>query len=143
FVAAVAGGVEATDQVHQRGLARARRPHDRDEVATRDAQVDALERHHFGLGAGRVDLAEAAGFDHRGPRGGCVRVHDRGRSPVITTSPASRLPETSVVVPSLAPMRTITRCGRPSTSLYSGARRAPTSADTAASHFARCASSSV
>src|SRR5690606_7961825 len=142
-VAAAAGRVEAADQVHQRRLARTRRPHDRHEVAARDAQVDALERDHLGLRAGRVDLAQPARLDHRWPRGRRVRAHDRGRSPVITTSPALMLPDTSVVLPSLAPMRTITRCGRPLTSLYNGARRAPTSADTAASHFARCASSSA
>src|SRR3546814_3881774 len=81
--------------------------------------------------AGRVDLAQAAGPDHR-HRVDRLR-HCCLRSPVTTRSPASMSPETSVLVPSPAPMRTITACGWPSTSLYSGARRAPTSADTAAS----------
>ena len=40
--------VETAEQVQQRGLARARRPHERDEVAARQIQVELLEhRHHF------------------------------------------------------------------------------------------------
>src|SRR3546814_4546168 len=111
ILAAAAGGVQAADQVHQRRLAGAGRPHDGDEITTADAQFRALERDHLGLRAGRVDLAQAAGPDHR------HRVNRRRhcclRSPVTTRSPASMSPETSVLVPSPAPMRTITACGWP------------------------------
>ena len=54
-VAALRRRVEAADQVHQRGLARPRRPHDRDVLAPLDVdreaaqRVDLLVAHHVGL----------------------------------------------------------------------------------------------
>src|SRR5690606_24403801 len=140
LVAAAAGRVEATDEVHQRRLARSGWPHDGHEIATRDLQVDAAQGHDLGRRARRVDLAEPAGEDHRrGARGG----HCAARSPTIATSPSSTGPEISVAVPSLAPMRTITSRGAPSTSRYSGARVAPTRLATMPSQRVRCASSRV
>ena len=48
FDGARGGAVETPEQVQQRGLARARRPHERHEVAARQIQVEFLEhRHHF------------------------------------------------------------------------------------------------
>jgi hypothetical protein len=59
-----AGRVEAADQVEQGGLARARRPHQRDEVALGDVQVDAVQ-HLDALGAADVGLGQAADLDQR------------------------------------------------------------------------------
>src|SRR5690606_16451672 len=107
-----AGGVEAADEVHERGLAGTRRPHDGDEGAVLDAQIHVAERHHLGFGSGGVDLAQAAGLDDRhGP------AHRAARSPVISRSPPASPPETSVAVPSVAPTRTITGSGCPFVSL--------------------------
>src|SRR5690606_17379532 len=127
-VAALARGVEAADEVHQRRLARTRGSHDGDEGAVLDAQVDILQRHHLGLGAGGIDLAERACLDDRG--GG---IHRAARSPVISRSPAWRSPDTSVAVPSVAPTRTITGSGLPPTRRYTVARVAPTRLATEAS----------
>src|SRR5690606_24051168 len=101
-VAAGTRGIKAADQVHQRRLARPRRPHYRHERAVLDAQGDVLQRNHFGLGAGGVDLAQGAGLDDRH---GCA--HRAARSPVMSWSPACSAPEISVAVPSVAPTRTI------------------------------------
>ncbi len=62
-----AGGrpVEAADDVHRGRLAGARRPHDGDELALADRQVDAVERAHLGLSAAVV-AADAAQFDQGG-----------------------------------------------------------------------------
>ncbi len=43
---ALVGDVESRDEVQQRRLAAARRPHDRDELARRDVEVDAAQRAH-------------------------------------------------------------------------------------------------
>jgi len=54
--------VEAADEIEQRGLARARRPHQRDEVALGDVEVDAVQ--HFDLlRSALVGLGESAGGD--------------------------------------------------------------------------------
>src|SRR5690606_37348377 len=54
-----AGRVQPTDQVEQRGLAGAGRAHQRDEIAFRDFQVDAVQ--HFDLlRAALVALGEVA-----------------------------------------------------------------------------------
>ena len=57
--------VETAEQVQQRGLARAGRAHERDEIAARQIQVELLEhRHHFV--AALVLLGHAAqARDHR------------------------------------------------------------------------------
>src|SRR4029079_6203724 len=62
-VAALARRVQAADQVHQRGLARARGPHDRDVLAAFDFDVDSAEGVDF-LTAHHVGLPEVAGFDN-------------------------------------------------------------------------------
>ena len=48
-VAARRRPVEAADDVHERALAGARRAHDRDELARRDRERDAVERAHLDL----------------------------------------------------------------------------------------------
>jgi hypothetical protein len=123
-VRALARRIQATEQVHQRRLARTRRPHDRDELAAPDAQVDIAQCNHFGLAAFRVDLAECAGFDHRPVACGvaeegfhCVVFCSARCAPTMTASPAAMSPETSVFEPSDTPTRTIAICGLPSTSL--------------------------
>ena len=54
-VRAARGGVERTDEVHERGLARARLPHHRHPLAAADVEGDAVEGAHLLL----ADLVEA------------------------------------------------------------------------------------
>ncbi|KAG1393634.1 hypothetical protein G6F59_014324 [Rhizopus arrhizus] len=56
---AAAGVVQAADQVEQGGLARTGGAHQRDEVAARDVQGDAVQHLHF-LGATLVGLGDVA-----------------------------------------------------------------------------------
>ncbi len=46
-VLAAAGRIQAPDQVHQRGLARSRRPHDRDVLVAADLQIHSAQRVHL------------------------------------------------------------------------------------------------
>src|SRR5262249_31402329 len=62
-VAAARRLVEAADHVHQRRLAGAGRPHDRDELAGLDVEVDAAQGVHL-VRAHAVDLGELADADH-------------------------------------------------------------------------------
>ena len=62
-VAALAGRVQAADQVHQRGFARARRAHDGDVLVALDADVDAAQRVHLLLRAHVVGLPQVFGAD--------------------------------------------------------------------------------
>src|SRR5690606_26662994 len=145
LVGTAGGRVQAADQVHQGGLAGARWPHDGDELAALDTQVDAAQRRHLGLGTGRIHLAQPPGEDHRDPvgRGHCAPPALE-RSPVMTWSPSAiPPPDTSVSLPSLAPSRTITGCAAPSTSLYRVTRLALTRLASALSHCFLRASSRV
>src|SRR5262249_56716619 len=54
--------VEPADQVQQRRLARPRRPHQRDEVATRNVEVDAVQNLDR-LAAAPIRLGDAANLD--------------------------------------------------------------------------------
>ena len=117
-----AGGrrVETADEIHQRRFAGTGRPHDRDEFAVFDLQVHALERGHFGFGAGGIDLAQYPRFDH-GMRGAGARdcIHLPGSAvctPTITCWPALMSPVISVLLPSDAPTRTMICFGLPSAS---------------------------
>ena len=65
-VVALAGRVEAADQVHQRRFARARRSHDGDVFVALDAHVDAAQRVHLLLRAHVVGLPQIFGADHAG-----------------------------------------------------------------------------
>jgi len=61
---AAAGAVESADHVEEGPLTRARRPHDRDELAAADVEVDALERPEH-LVAGDVALLDVFRADDR------------------------------------------------------------------------------
>ena len=61
-VTAAVGQVQATQDVHERGLARARRPHDGHELARVDLQRHAAQRVH-GLPAHGVGLGERLRVD--------------------------------------------------------------------------------
>src|SRR5438309_300788 len=107
------GYVEATEDVHERRLARARGTHDRDELARSDVEIDAPERVHRDLSTDRVGLCDAAelddALDHRpmntGPPPGpppptrCVAV---ARVCGRTTKSPSETPETTSVTVSFA-----------------------------------------
>ena len=56
---------ESADDVEQRGFARAGRPHDGQELAALDVQIDAAQRRHVDF-AHAVDLAQIARLDDGG-----------------------------------------------------------------------------
>src|SRR5690606_37195035 len=102
--------VEAADDVHRGGLARAGRCHDGDEFAAVDLQVHPVQRPHLGL-ALAVDARDVAEFDQR--------CHGLLWS-VITRSPsASSSEETAIILPSEAPRVTFTFTGCPASSTQS------------------------
>ena len=72
-VLAAGRAVEAADQVHEGGLARARRAHDGDELVLPDDHVDAAERVHH-LAADVVVALQIPGDDHGIP-GNVRREH--------------------------------------------------------------------
>ena len=76
---ALRGLVERGEQVHQRRLSRARRPHDRRQLPGLDAERDAAERVHGGV-ALAVDAGELVRLDHGAVRGS-------GAAADISTSP--------------------------------------------------------
>src|SRR5439155_4092633 len=55
--------IQTADQIEERGLARARRTHQRDEVALRDVQSEAVQNFDLLLAA-LVHLGDAADLDH-------------------------------------------------------------------------------
>src|SRR5690606_8737578 len=108
-VLAGAGPVEATDQVHCGGFSRTARPHDGNEIAARDVEVDPLQGLESG-GAFTVDLGEAAQADQR--------LSHRAALPAswstMTAMPGfSSPPVISVRRPSVMPVVTGTRRGAP------------------------------
>ncbi len=77
-VAALRGGVEAADEVHQRGFAGAGGAHDGDVLVVADAEVDAAESVDL-LVAHLVGLPEIVGDDDvSGVRAGGVGGRERG-----------------------------------------------------------------
>ena len=95
--------VETAEDVHQGRLARARGPHDRDELTRADLEGHAAERMHFRL-THRVDLRELPDGDQRLDHqcripaklgGGSARSDVPERRATATGSPACRSPETS------------------------------------------------
>ncbi len=85
-VAAGARPVEASDDVHHRGLARTRSAHDRDELASFDGEADAAQGAHFQLAepVGLVHIAQA--YDYVGHRFRARRLRAKGgRSEVMKT----------------------------------------------------------
>src|SRR3954465_6333127 len=121
-VFAAAGAVQATDQVHEGGLAGPGRAHHRYELAFADAHADAVERPHLGV-AHAVELHQAARLDQhqkkRGrarspparwegdPPGGGWEPAPPVPAPMITSVASASSPATSSVVePSVRPRRT-------------------------------------
>ena len=68
------GGVQCAEQMQERALTRTRRPDDRDELPTSEAQVDFVECAHR-LTANPVLADHIAEFDgqHRGPTPFAIR----------------------------------------------------------------------
>jgi hypothetical protein len=118
-VAARRRHVQAAEQVHHGGLARAARAHHGDELARRDLQIDALEGLEGGLAAaeGLGDAAQAdqlrpgreRGLTHLG-----APVEPLACSVTMAMPSRSAAPLTSVRRPLLRPAVTSTDMGRPS-----------------------------
>src|SRR5919201_5892774 len=156
-VTAAGRTIETAEQVHEGRLARARRSHDRDELARLDRDGDAAQRVHR-VRAEVVVLAEILGGDdghaqslRRGPLLGVLPGRACGLAPaipVITSWPSVSSPRsTSVALPSLMPSVSGRAFGLPSASrihtrpgvpppLVPGAPR-PSRA-VSSSYFARC-----
>ena len=98
-VVAAAGLIEAAQDVHERGLARARRAHDGDELARCNLQVHATQRVH-GL-PGRIDLADIAQHDQRQRSAwGLHGAQKFGRAPAgLAAAPGGFFTATSTSVP--------------------------------------------
>ena len=105
-----AGGryVETAENVHRRRLARARRPHHRNEIAGVDVEIDTLQ----GLKRG---LPRSEGLGDSTQRYERLVAHCAARWPVITSMPGFRsFDVTAVLRPSLAPVTTSMGDGSPS-----------------------------
>ena len=84
------GRVEPADQVEQGGLAGARRPHQRHEVAARDVEVDAVQ-HLDPLAAAPVGLGDAADLDQAlAASRGAARVDPAATASASVTAAPSR-----------------------------------------------------
>jgi len=101
-VSPIRRSVEATQHVHQRGLARARRPHDAHELALLDLQGDAPQRVDLDL-AHLIRLGDVLDLYHHFPPPPVASL-----KPPIIPMPGIGAPS----VPSLPP----SICGRTSTS---------------------------
>ena len=64
-ILAAGGPIERAQDVHERRLARPRRPHDREVLAVRDLEREVVERVQV-LVAAPVDLVQVVGADERG-----------------------------------------------------------------------------
>ena len=107
IVAAGSRRVEAADNVHGSGFAGAGRPHDGDELALIDRQIDARQRVHLGL-AMAVGFPDIVKPDER--RGHQLAALD---SAVTISSPACSPDKISVFSPSVEPVLTLTFSGAP------------------------------
>src|SRR5262245_22975472 len=95
--------------MHQRGLSRARRTHDRDEVSVFDRERNASERVHRGV-AHLIAVMNVLEFDHQWPpppprRGVPLPIGENGFPFEVFLAPALNSAET-IVSPSARP-RTI------------------------------------
>ena len=63
-VLAAAGRIQAADQVHQRGLARSRRAHDRDILIAADLQIHSAQRVHLLFRSHVIGLPQVGGENH-------------------------------------------------------------------------------
>ena len=71
--------VEQPDDVHQRGLAGARRPHDREHLASADLEVDAAQGAHLDI-VKQIALGHVARLEHGVDR---ARRPDSGAHPLL------------------------------------------------------------
>ncbi len=115
------GRVEATDDVHQRGLARAGGAHDGDILALPDDEVDAPQRIDLDLSQ-VVDLVDPLGPDDRRPAVTRLAAHRSltrvsGGSSRLTWSPSASPATTSARAMSTRPSSTKVGTGRPSSIL--------------------------
>ena len=103
--------VQAAEDVHQRRLARPRRPHDRDVVTRLDVQRDTPQRVHL-TRVGAVDLRDVLHRQDRRPgqdglgRLGCGAARALARSPVASAAappPAGPVPAPPVPPPKPPP----------------------------------------
>src|SRR5262249_4715546 len=110
------GRVEPADQVQQRRLARARRAHQRDEVTTRNVEVDAVQDLDR-LAAAPIRLGDAADLDedvHLSVTRTVAPSLSEGGGATTTRSPARRPLTTSRSAPTVWPGVTLRRSTRPS-----------------------------
>src|SRR5260221_2306700 len=120
-VAAGGWSVEAAEDVHQRRLARPRRAHDREELASADQQREVAQRSDFGV-AGSVDFGDRFQLDERlhahPPAGARPVPPDPPRVPPVPSAVPVPLLGTELeitamttVSPSLSPDRISMRVG--------------------------------
>ena len=120
---AAARRIEAANQVQQRRLSRARRPHEREKITLRNLEVDALQ-HFDALVASRVVLLNVADahkrIGHRQPDVGrycfsvtIAPVTSVGGGETTTRSPARSPATTSTRSPSAPPVLTARRSTMP------------------------------
>src|SRR5439155_3948346 len=109
--------VQPADEIQQRGLAGSRGPHERDEVAARDVEIDAVQDLDR-LAAAAVRLGDAADLDEHGhfstTRTAAPSLSDGGGA-TTTRSPARRPLVISRSAPTVWPGVTLRRSTLPST----------------------------
>jgi len=76
-------GVEATKDVHERGLARTGRTHDGEELTARHRERDAAQRGRE-AGCGLVDAVDVLDLDDGGGHGYCATAVEE-----VVTSPSA------------------------------------------------------
>ena len=104
-VATGARAIQAADQVHERGLARAGRADDGDVLTWLDAERDVAKRVHGGVAHLKIAL-QLAGIDHRVRRGlRCRPQRHRTRAPLVTTGTPSASPLTFRFATTRSPSR--------------------------------------
>src|SRR5690554_5294586 len=130
-VAARVRNVQAAEQVHQRRLARARRPDDGHVFVFLDPQVDVVQRREPAV-ADRIALDDALQLDHRRGQGA---AHD-SPSPVAPSRTSTRCPSASSASVRPGPVTTRWPASRPDFSACS------TSLDRPGSTGVRCTVSS-
>ena len=103
--------VEAADDVHRGGFARSRWPHDGDEFAPRNVEIDARQSPHQ---AATFAVMTGDAFERDEGLGCCHFL--AWRDAVITSAPSGRSPDsTAVRTPSVAPVLMVAAFGAPST----------------------------